>query len=155
MDIAIAVSCSEPKFLIRSFLGCYWHSTHSAYRWQPFVHYSCLIHRSCEKLPSACQSRSISCKYNQLGAQLFLICLLLFSTCFGQLCAHRQVKIPYLCDTWYFHSIWTTVRYAGRNENCFHSACIPDSHLYRVTNTRCRVGTLFSPDDGHIVARNM
>jgi len=33
--------------------------------------------------------------------------------------------------------------------------CIPDSHLYRVTNTRCRIGTVFSPDDGHIVARNM
>ena len=26
---------------------------------------------------------------------------------------------------------------------------------YRVTNTRCRIGTVFSPDDGHIVARNM
>jgi len=33
--------------------------------------------------------------------------------------------------------------------------CIPDSHLYRVTNTRCRIGTVFSRDDGHIVARNM
>ena len=33
--------------------------------------------------------------------------------------------------------------------------CIPDSHLYRVTNTRCRIGTVFSPDDGHTVARNM
>ena len=42
-----------------------------------------------------------SCKQNQLGAQFFLICLLLFSTCFGQLCVHHQEKIPYLCDTWY------------------------------------------------------
>jgi len=33
--------------------------------------------------------------------------------------------------------------------------CIPNSYLYRVTNTRCRKGTVFSPDDGHIVARNM
>ena len=33
--------------------------------------------------------------------------------------------------------------------------CIPGSHLYRVTNTRCRIDTVFSPDDGHIVARNM
>jgi hypothetical protein len=31
--------------------------------------------------------------------------------------------------------------------------CIPDSHPYRVINTRCRIGTVFSPDDGHIVAR--
>jgi len=33
--------------------------------------------------------------------------------------------------------------------------CIPDGHIYRVTNTRCRIGRVFSPDDGHIVARNM
>jgi hypothetical protein len=33
--------------------------------------------------------------------------------------------------------------------------CIPDSHPYTVTNTSCRIGTVFSPDDGHIVARNM
>ena len=33
--------------------------------------------------------------------------------------------------------------------------CIPDSHLYRVTNTRCRIDTVFSPDDGHNVARNI
>jgi len=32
---------------------------------------------------------------------------------------------------------------------------IPDSHLYRVTNTGCRIVTVFSPDDGYIVARNM
>jgi hypothetical protein len=42
-----------------------------------------------------------------------------------------------------------TVWYAER------PPCIPDSHLYRVTNTRCRIGTLFSPNDGHIFARNM
>jgi len=33
--------------------------------------------------------------------------------------------------------------------------CIPDSHPYRLINTRCRIGTVISPDDGHIVARNM
>jgi len=37
----------------------------------------------------------------------------------------------------------------------FIPPCIPDSHLYRVTNTRCRMNTVFPPDDGHIVARNM
>ena len=26
--------------------------------------------------------------------------------------------------------------------------CIPDSHLYSVTKTRCRIGTVFSFDDG-------
>jgi len=28
-------------------------------------------------------------------------------------------------------------------------------HPYRVTNTRCRMDTVISPDDGHMVARNM
>jgi len=33
--------------------------------------------------------------------------------------------------------------------------CISDSHPYRVTNTKCRIDTVVSADDGHIVARNM
>jgi len=33
--------------------------------------------------------------------------------------------------------------------------CIPDSHPHRVTNTKCRIDTVISPDDGHIVSRNM
>jgi len=33
--------------------------------------------------------------------------------------------------------------------------CIPDSHPHRVTNTKCRVDTVISPDDGHIVARKV
>ena len=33
--------------------------------------------------------------------------------------------------------------------------CIPDSHLHRVTYARCHIDTLDSPDDGHMVARNM
>jgi len=32
---------------------------------------------------------------------------------------------------------------------------IPDSHPHRVTNTKCHIGTVISPDDGHIVAWNM
>ena len=35
------------------------------------------------------------------------------------------------------------------------SPCIPDSYPYRVTNTKCRIDTVTSPDDGHVVARNM
>ena len=54
----------------------------------------------------------IFCKENQLGAQIFLICSLLFSTCFGQLCAHHQKRIPYLCDTWYL-SLYIDDWYAG------------------------------------------
>jgi hypothetical protein len=33
--------------------------------------------------------------------------------------------------------------------------CTPNSHLYRVTFTRCRIDTINSPDDGHVAARNM
>jgi len=33
--------------------------------------------------------------------------------------------------------------------------CIPDSHPYRITITKCRINTVIAPDDGHIVARNM
>ena len=40
---------------------------------------------------------------------------MLFSTCFGQLCAHHQEKIPYRCDTWYL-SMYIDDKYAGRNE---------------------------------------
>ena len=43
--------------------------------------------------------------------------------------------------------------YAGRNE--IPPYISPDSHLHRVTNTRCRIGTEFSPYDGQIFARNM
>jgi len=42
--------------------------------------------------------------------------------------------------------------YVGWN---FIPPYIPDSHPQRVTNTKCPVGTVLSPDDGHIVARNL
>ena len=47
-------------------------------------------------------------------------------------------------------TLYMTVRYAG-----WKIRCIPVSHLYRVTNTKCRIRTVFSPVDGHIIARNM
>jgi hypothetical protein len=45
------------------------------------------------------------------------------------------------------HSVWMTVWYEGWNETevLFHT----------VTNTKCRIDTVISPDDGHIVVRNM
>ena len=33
--------------------------------------------------------------------------------------------------------------------------CTPDGHPYRATSTECRIDTVISPDDGHIVARNI
>ena len=50
------------------------------------------------------------------------------------------------------HSVWMTVWYAGWDEI---PSCIPDCHPHRVTNTRRRIVTVISPDDGHIDARNM
>jgi len=33
--------------------------------------------------------------------------------------------------------------------------CIPDNHPHRVPNAKCRINTFVSPDDGHIVSRNI
>ena len=33
----------------------------------------------------------------------------------------------------------------------FIPPCIPVSHLYRTTSTKCRTNTVVSPDDGHII----
>jgi hypothetical protein len=38
---------------------------------------------------------------------------------------------------------------------CASCTCTPNGHLYRMTYTRCRIDTINSPDDGHMVARNM
>jgi hypothetical protein len=34
-------------------------------------------------------------------------------------------------------------------------SCLPDSYPHRITSTMYRINTVVSPDDGHIVARNM
>ena len=38
---------------------------------------------------------------------------------------------------------------------CLTQTCTPDSHVYRVTCTICRIDTINSPDNGHMAARNM
>ena len=45
------------------------------------------------------------------------------------------------------HSVWMTGMQGA--------PCIPDSHPHGVTNTKRRIDTVISPDDGHIVALNM
>jgi hypothetical protein len=50
-------------------------------------------------------------------------------------------------------SLYNLVNKANLVHN-FIPPCIPDSHPYRVTNTKCHIDTVISPDDGHIVARN-
>ena len=75
---------------------------------------------------------------------IFRVCLFLFSTCFGQPCAHYLEKLLYQCDIW-FMSL------------CVDDGlvCIPDGRPHRVTYTRYGTDTVNSPDDGRIVARNM
>ena len=54
------------------------------------------------------------------------------------------------------HLVFVTLyRLLSGMQGGFIPPCIPDSHLYRVTNTRCCIGTVFSPDDENIVSRNM
>jgi len=48
------------------------------------------------------------------------------------------------------YCVWMTVWYEGWN-----SPCIPDGHPHRITSTKCRINTDVSPDNEHIVARNM
>ena len=56
----------------------------------------------------------------------------------------------------YFFSLRASGDYVPiirRLDGCL--VCIPDSHIYRVTSTKCRIDTDVSPDDGHIVVRNI
>jgi hypothetical protein len=86
--------------------------------------------------------------HNLFLAYLFLVNLSI-SACFGRLCARHQEKQLCLCDTWYllFCADYCLV--------CRVRPCIPDSHPHRITSTKCRISTVVSPDDGHIVAWNM
>jgi hypothetical protein len=59
------------------------------------------------------------------------VCLFQFSTCFEQPSAHHQESQLYQYDLWYM---------------------LP---TYTVTYTRGRIDTIDSPDDEHMVARNM
>jgi hypothetical protein len=56
-------------------------------------------------------------------------------------CLVRRVEVYVTLGTCY--SVWMTVSYAGSNTE--------DG----ITSTKCRINTVVSPDDGHIVARNM
>jgi len=79
------------------------------------------------------------CKYSQLGAQfilgIFILCIIYQSLCVSSDC------VPII-----------------RRNNCVYvtlGTCILDSHPHRITSTKCRINTVVSPDDGHIVAQNI
>jgi len=68
---------------------------------------------------------------NQLDTQFFLVCLFLFSTCFGQPCAHYQ-----------------------------ENYCMQVNLHTRQSSTQSDINQVLhsynnSPDDGHMAARNM
>jgi len=83
---------------------------------------------------------------------LFLVYLWI-STYFGRLCAHHQEKQLCLCDTWYL--LFCVDDCLVCRVVCRLAPCIPDSHPQGITSTKCRINTAVSPDDEHIVARNM
>jgi hypothetical protein len=91
-----------------------------------------------------------SCKEIQLGAQFCVVYLFLFSTCFGQTCAHRQEKLLYLCDTGTCHSVWVA---SGLLVGV--SLQPTDQPLTQSDKCQCRIDRVISHNDGHMVARNM
>jgi len=69
-----------------------------------------------------------------------------FSTCFGQLCAHHQENLLYLYDTGIFHSVWVAL-WSGQQTR---------EPPIQSEKYQCHIDdTVSSPDDEHIVARNM
>jgi hypothetical protein len=54
------------------------------------------------------------------------------------------------------HSVFITLcGWLSSMQGGMKPPCRPDSHPHRVTNTKFRIDTVISPDDGHRVARNM
>jgi len=51
--------------------------------------------------------------------------------------------------------VYTYVTLCGRPSGIQVGTCIPDDCLHRLTYTMYRIDTVNSPDDSHMVARNM
>ena len=58
----------------------------------------------------------------------------------------HQVSHKYSCFSWW----WAHSRPKHVEKRNTHT-----SHPYRIRSTKCRINTIVSPDDGHIVARNI
>ena len=78
-------------------------------------------------------------------------CLFQFSACFEQPSAHHQESQLYQYDLWYM-SLYVGGRVVMQVPS---KPALPHGHLHRVTYTRGRIDTIDSPDDEHLVARNM
>ena len=95
-------------------------------------------HRHCRGLSVPVRMGGSGAHYFQKSIKLlifffvnkfFLVCLFLFSTCFGRLSAHRQEKQLYLCYTWYLLYCMGK-RLVGRSV----CSCEPDSYPYRLSH---------------------
>jgi len=66
-------------------------------------------------------------------------------------CAHHQEKLLYLCDTGICYSVWVASRLlVGVKLQPADQTPPIQSDKYQ-----CRIDTVISPDDGHMVARNI
>jgi hypothetical protein len=74
---------------------------------------------------------------------VFHVCLFLFSTCFGQPCAHHQENYCINMTSGLCHCLVCRL------------PCIPDGHLHTVTSTRWRNDKINAADDGYMAGRNM
>ena len=66
---------------------------------------------------------------------------------------YNLVNKANLLHNLFLEYLFTSLHVSGRVERT--PPCIPDSHPHRVTSTKCCINSVVSPDDGHIVARNM
>ena len=94
------------------------------------------------------KAETCSCSILQINPTRYTILLSVFIsllfTCFRQSCAHHQEKLLYLCDTGICHSVWVA-------SGLLVGVKLPiQSDKYQ-----CRIDIVISPDDGHMVARNM
>jgi hypothetical protein len=74
-----------------------------------------------------------------------LLCRSGRNSCIEQLRAHHQENQLYQYNIWYV-SLCVGDRLVCRSGSSF-STCILDSHLHRVTHSRCCIDTIDSPDD--------
>ena len=79
--------------------------------------------------------------------------LFITSTCFGPFQVHHQEEQLYLCDTWYllFCTADSLVCRSTPESVLLHTR----QSVVQNNKTKCRINTVFPPDDGIGEVRNM
>ena len=98
--------------------------------------------------------RAIYFKWSQLGARYFLVYLFqLLYMCRAGMCPSSG-ELTVSMRHWYIFTLcgWLTGLLVGMSLN---PTSRPVSHPHRVKIYQCRIDTISSSSDGHIVARNM